>query len=222
MNLVSMIEREKCTVNIEIRGGNLAQYLREYPSASFQESYFGDPSNASTSPKIPSSKFNIDTRRDDLKQSTNIFEHYYVDLTHGDVEKRLAAALQKNGLVTFDHIRSREHLVAFSHLLGTVFHHRDSSADGVTCIANTGEIDTREGFSGFSSSALTFHTDRSSALEPPTLILLLCSIQAQEGGASLLADARAIWEELQRKHPDVLEKLSATRSAIFMDSEQPL
>lgn len=157
-----------------------------------------------------------------MKQSTNIFEQYYVDLMHSDFEKRLAVALQKDGLVTFDHIRSREHLVIFSRLLGTVFHHRDSEADGVTRVANTGEIATGEGFAGFSSSALTFHTDRSSALEPPTIILLLCSIQAQEGGASLLADAREIWEVLQTEYPDTLEKLSAPRSAIFMGSKQPL
>ena len=150
-----------------------------------------------------------------MKSKVNFFGDFYVDITRNGFEEHLMKSLERNGLITFDGINSRDELLGFSKRLGTIFHHRDSDEDGVTHITNSDEEITKDGYLAFSSSSLTLHTDRSSASEPPTWIVFFCNKQAEEGGDSLFVDVKEIYDILSKQHPTTLQTLKTPNSAIF-------
>jgi len=43
-----------------------------------------------------------------MRDTTTVFETFYVDVTQANCEQRLADALEEDGLVTFDNIGSRK------------------------------------------------------------------------------------------------------------------
>jgi len=48
-----------------------------------------------------------------MRDTTTVFETFYVDMAQVNCEQRLAEALEKDGLVTFDNIGSQEDLIRF-------------------------------------------------------------------------------------------------------------
>jgi hypothetical protein len=150
-----------------------------------------------------------------MRDTTTVFETFYVDVTQVNCEQRLADALEEDGLVTFDNIGSQEDLMNLARKLGTIVRHRDADAEGLTRIAQRDEMIQKAGYAAFSSGPLPLHTDRSGEAEPPTLVILLCSQPASEGGISLFADGKQIYHILAEQFPYLLEKLATPSSAIF-------
>jgi alpha-ketoglutarate-dependent taurine dioxygenase len=120
--------------------------------------------------------------------------------------------------VTFESVQTRKELIDLARSLGTIYMHRDCDHDGVTHITATGTHTDVVGYLGLTTSALTLHTDRSSLANPPDLLLFLCERQAREGGESLFADGRLIYEVLKKDDPDVLGILSTPNTVAFSDS----
>jgi len=65
-----------------------------------------------------------------MRDTTTIFETFYVDVTQANCEQRLADVLEEDGLVTFDNIGSQEDLMNLARKLGTIVRHRDADAEG--------------------------------------------------------------------------------------------
>ena len=60
-----------------------------------------------------------------MRDTTTVFETFYVDVTQANCEQRLADALEEDGLVTFDNIGSQEDLMNLARKLGTIVRHTD-------------------------------------------------------------------------------------------------
>lgn len=94
----------------------------------------------------------------------------------------IAARLTEDGFVRFDGIRTRTQLVTLSASLGAIIAHRDSDSDGITTLENRAELGRRLGFAGFGT--LPPHTDGSGEINPPALLLLVCTKAHRVGIAS--------------------------------------
>ena len=64
--------------------------------------------------------------------------------------------------------------------------------------------------------------DGSSTPEPATLVILWCARPAAEGGMSLFADGKQLYQVLAKEYPLVLETLSTPNSALFAGAEPPV
>jgi hypothetical protein len=93
--------------------------------------------------------------------------------------------------------------------------HRDGDADGLTTIQDTRRYPDRAGFAGFTSAELLPHTDRSGIPEPPRLMLLVCASPADQGGDSLLVDARQVHADLGAHQRQAADLLAEPRTAFF-------
>lgn len=153
---------------------------------------------------------------------TASFTAFYLDVTGGCVEEQVAYALARNGLVTFDTIQSKEDLLRFCTLLGTIVKHRDADGSGLTHIVKQESIPFIEGYQAFTNSHLTLHTDGSGVPNPATLVVLWCAQPAEEGGMSLFVDGKLLYQILAKEHPQILRVLATPRSAIFAGAETPL
>src|SRR5438132_12928910 len=94
-----------------------------------------------------------------MRDTTTVFETFYVDMAQVNCEQRLADAPEKDGLVTFDNIGSQEDLMNLARKLGTIVRHRDADAEGLTRIAQRDEMIQKDGYAAFSSGHLPLHTD---------------------------------------------------------------
>jgi hypothetical protein len=138
----------------------------------------------------------------------------FVDLQQ-DWAARVAAGLTEEGFVRFDGIRTRKQLVTLSASLGTVIAHRDSDEDGVTTLENRAGLGQRLGFGGFGTGALPPHADRSGVIDPPALLVVVCSRASTSGGDCLAIDGRSVYIDLARNEPAAIQALSQPRTALF-------
>lgn len=149
------------------------------------------------------------------------FDQHYVDTRTDGTLDQVAQVLEHHGMFVFDGIGSREDLVRFASTLGEIFVHKDSDSDGITRVAHTQSQDDTAWSPGLTSRALALHTDSSGIADPPTLMLLYCNEQAGEGGDTVLADTKAVYEDLSRRVPATLKALRADDSAVFMGDHEP-
>ncbi len=138
----------------------------------------------------------------------------FVDLQQ-DWAARIAAQLTEDGFVRFEGIRTRTQLVTLSASLGTIIAHRDSDEDGVTTLENRAGLGQRLGFEGFGTGALPPHTDRSGVIDPPALLVVVCSRTSDSGGDCLAIDSRNVYTDLARSEPAAIQALSQPRTALF-------
>src|SRR6266566_3232296 len=157
-----------------------------------------------------------------IMANTTPFAAFHLDVAGASAEEQVARALARDGMVTFDAIRSRGELLQLCNWLGTIMKHRDADDAGLTRIAKRSDILPAEGYQAFTSSHLTLHTDGSSTPEPATLVVLWCVRPATEGGMSLFVDGKQIYQVLAKEYPQVLETLSTPNSALFAGSEPPV
>jgi alpha-ketoglutarate-dependent taurine dioxygenase len=157
-----------------------------------------------------------------IMDSTTPFATFYLDIEGAQVEERVAYALARNGMVTFDSIQSTGELLYLCTQLGTIVKHRDADEVGLTRIVKRYDLQTTDGYQAFTSFHLTLHTDGSSTPDPATLVILWCAQPAEEGGMSLFVDGKQIYQVLAREYPHVLQALTAPNSALFAGSEAPL
>src|SRR5436305_7680242 len=100
------------------------------------------------------------------------FNTFYLDVEGAHAGERIAHALARDGLVTFDGIQSCGELLQLCSWLGTIVKHRDADETGLTRIAKRSDIEAKEGYQAFTSAHLALHTDGSSSAEPPSLVVL--------------------------------------------------
>lgn len=147
--------------------------------------------------------------------ATDLFARHYVDLQLSGAVGRVAGGLSAAGLVTVDRLTTRSRVLGFAAQVMRVVHHRDSGADGVTAIYNTGRHDERPGFAGLTNGELALHTEGAALQSPPRLMLMVCTQPAPEGGHSLLLDGHTIHAELEQRCPDAMAVLSGPRAGFF-------
>lgn len=138
----------------------------------------------------------------------------YVDI-HQHGTETLAATLASGGIATFDGISDQAGLARLGNSLGVIVAHRDSGTDGVTTLADLGQVGTQPGYAGFSNRALPAHTDRSGVARPPHLLMVACGHEAATGGECIAIDGKAIYDDLTESAPDALRALSHPRSVLF-------
>lgn len=126
-------------------------------------------------------------------------------------------SLRSSGLVFVDGLENRNAVAGFADGQFRIFHHPDSSPDGVTSLADRGLPTLVPGQDGFGRDGLPLHTERSSISDPPHLMLLVCVRRAATGGRSLLADGKAIYDSLAQNDPALLQLLLTHGTASFGD-----
>jgi hypothetical protein len=147
----------------------------------------------------------------------NPFEQHYVELSRTTIE-HIVAQIAQHGIVTFDGIADEAAAIVLAESIGPVYAHRDSAANGVTRIV-AADAPTTPGFRGFTHFGLPVHTDRSVAETPPTCLLFWCETPAEHGGETLLADGRAVYEQLTLRDRAVVTALTRPRSAMFASGD---
>jgi hypothetical protein len=118
--------------------------------------------------------------------------------------------LSHHGLALVAGPASSADLAAPAQTIGHIAQHRDSDPKGITTIT-----DQQPGFRGFTNRALRQHTDRSSILHPPALLLTSCGQPATSGGDCILVDGQAIYDELAISAPQALNTFCTPRSVLF-------
>ncbi|WP_051341845.1 TauD/TfdA family dioxygenase [Pseudonocardia spinosispora] len=121
--------------------------------------------------------------------------------------------LAQAGIALLTDVSGPTDLLSLASALGVLAPHRDSRPDGVTVIEDRGA--TESGMVAFTRQGLAPHTDRSSIPVPPGLVLTACGYVPVAGGESLLADGKAIYDELASTSPAALEAFCTPRSALF-------
>jgi hypothetical protein len=125
----------------------------------------------------------------------------------------IAADLASAGIALLTGVSPPSRLLSLAEAIGTVVHHRDSGPNGVTVIEDHGA--RAAGLAGFSRQSLAPHTDRSSIEHPPGLILTACGQESTVGGEALLADGKAVYDDLAVSSPEALQALCLPRSVLF-------
>jgi hypothetical protein len=135
-----------------------------------------------------------------------------------DSVETLRNEFSSKGLVFLEGLEKPEALLRALSPLGTVYHHRDSLASGLTHVA-TSEADAQstagDGKLGFTKDGLIPHTDRSGAKDPPNMLAFWIERPAAISGASLFVDGFALFEVMSCRYPDELAVLCRPNSAIF-------
>lgn len=131
----------------------------------------------------------------------------------------IVATLRDTGAALVAGVDSREAFAAFASALGGVVRHRDSDETGLTDLTVSEERAASPGMSGFSSSPLELHTDRSTLAVPPNLVLLRCERQSELGGELRCVDGRLLYERLAAKAPDVLGWASRDDQVVYFDGD---
>ncbi|WP_052069893.1 TauD/TfdA family dioxygenase [Streptacidiphilus albus] len=144
-----------------------------------------------------------------------LFRDHLADPRRPAVRARISAQLTEQGLVTMDGLERREQVLGLARVLMKVNRHRDSDPDGLTVIRDTGRHQDRPGFAGLSSAELFPHTEGSALPVPPRLMLLALARAADSGGACVLVDGRAVYDDLLAGHPDAVEVLAEDRAGLF-------
>lgn len=152
-------------------------------------------------------------------QNRDVFASCYVNPNGPEAAEGITQRLREVGLVTVDGLNSRGAVLEFASRVMSVVPHRDSGPDGLTVIEDTGRGAIRPGFAGLGRGELEPHTDGSSQPEPPRLMLMVCVRPAEEGGVCLLADGRAVYDDLAASAPDAAAALAEPRTAYFGGSD---
>lgn len=152
--------------------------------------------------------------RDTAVPAAGPFATHHVDLTASGALARVAARVSAAGLVTVSGLTTRAAVLDFAAQVMTVTPHRDSGADGLTAIFNTGRHEKIPGARGLTSSELALHTEGSQQTHPPRLMLLVCTHPATRGGQVRLVDGRAVFADLEQ-YPDAVAALSSPRACFF-------
>ncbi|WP_412542605.1 TauD/TfdA family dioxygenase [Longispora sp. K20-0274] len=145
----------------------------------------------------------------------SVFDQHRVTITTDNAADQLAAALARDGLATFDGVFGRGETLRLAGRLLLIVEHRDSDPDGVTFIADRGELARKTGYAGFGTGSLAPHTDGSALRHPPEVVLLVCARPGISGGESLIIDGRAVHADLRANNPDLLGVLDQPHSAYF-------
>jgi alpha-ketoglutarate-dependent taurine dioxygenase len=109
---------------------------------------------------------------------------------------RFWSVLENQGLV-FIHRGTYSELMEFLETSVTWFHHPHEHAVGLTRISPMSTSGSA-GEAGFTHDALKLHTDRSTAPEPPSILVSIMDQAAAQGGASVFCDGQAVLRKLRQ------------------------
>jgi alpha-ketoglutarate-dependent taurine dioxygenase len=133
--------------------------------------------------------------------------------------EEIRCRLQETGFVLVDHLRSEDEAITLAEGLGDIYAHRDSEPSGLTRIRVWDAGGERAGYRGFTGKALLPHTDRSCLADPPDLLIQACARCSVDGGASIVADGRLLYDVLFKEEPELLREMMAASAARFDDGE---
>lgn len=136
-------------------------------------------------------------------------------------EELIKNSLSNDGIVFFNSVMDMDGFKAYGEKLGDIFCHPNSLKNGVTIVKTTNDenIKRKLGNRGFSSSNLFPHTDRSTMLNPPNLLMFYCNEQSGVGGESILIDSKKIFEDIVKEGDEEFIKfIFKDRVVIFDDN----
>lgn len=123
--------------------------------------------------------------------------------------------LTQQGIAVFRGIENAAGLIHLAHTLGVILPHPDSDMHGVTVISERKKSASGTLAAGFTRSALAPHTDRADLLNPPPILVNLCSVQADRGGESTFVDGAAVHRLLAVEAPEALRALSQPNAVAY-------
>jgi alpha-ketoglutarate-dependent taurine dioxygenase len=139
-----------------------------------------------------------------------------VDLAAGPESlPQVVESLRERGLAFLSGVDDPAEMLSLAAQLMTVVAHPDSDARGITTLTELGPAGDGPNAAGFSARALPAHTDRSGVPDPPGLLMLVCAVPADSGGASLLADGRLVHDHLSATEPQALTALHQPRTVLY-------
>jgi hypothetical protein len=148
-------------------------------------------------------------------QVQDTFRRFYVDLRDDRRDPAaLLAQVAEHGLATFDGVSDERTVLRLAGSTCRILPHPDSAPSGVTVLAGTEQVPL-PGRAGLGRGELIPHTDGSSVLHPPALVMLACGRPAPAGGESILVDGRSLYARLAAEDPGALLALSQPRAARF-------
>ncbi len=149
------------------------------------------------------------------RRPSGFFQDHLLDPRRPGPRARLTERLEEDGLVTLEGLERRDQVLDLARVTMRVAKHRDSDPDGLTTIRDTGRHHGRPGFAGLGSGELLPHTEGSGQADPPRLMMLALVRAADSGGACIVVDGRAVYQDLLESNPEALEALGHPRAALF-------
>ncbi len=96
-------------------------------------------------------------------------------------------------------------LLSLAPLLGEVWRHRRSDAQGIARIQPTGEY---PGYLGTSPDEHPPHTDGAYHSRPPRFVCMLCEVPSRHGGESVLVSGKLLFRLASARYPEGVRALS--------------
>jgi alpha-ketoglutarate-dependent taurine dioxygenase len=127
--------------------------------------------------------------------------------------EKVTAELTNHGIALIEKIPNSKEFLTICASLGNIFLHPDSEVNGLTQITNTGI--QRPEAPGLTNKSLYPHTDRASSNIVPSYTSLFCVKEAEEGGVTLLVDAREIYTEMKIHNFEDLMLLEKHDTVLF-------
>ncbi|MFC4517788.1 TauD/TfdA family dioxygenase [Streptomyces ehimensis] len=142
------------------------------------------------------------------------------DLHLGDGWDDCAAAvvsdrLWRTGLVTVSGLTDAEAVADLASQVMDTSAYGGFGPYGLHAVCDTRRHAHRVDGAVLTRAPVDLHTCGAALPQPPRLVLLACAQEGLAGGETLLADSRAVFDDLAREHPEAAHALSLPGAAFF-------
>ncbi|UQI45904.1 TauD/TfdA family dioxygenase [Streptomyces sp. HU2014] len=149
------------------------------------------------------------------RRSTRLFESLLVNVWGEDAAGVIADRLWRVGLVTVSGLTTAEAVADFAARVMDTSAYDEGGLFGLHGIRDTRQHTHRVDGAVLTRGPVDLHTCGAALPEPPRLVLVVCFRKASRGGETLLADGRAVFDDLLREQPDAAHALSLPGAASF-------
>ncbi|MCD9145983.1 TauD/TfdA family dioxygenase [Streptomyces albireticuli] len=149
------------------------------------------------------------------RRSPRLFESLLVDVRGEGAVDVIADRLWRAGLVTVSGLTTPEAVADLAARLMDTSPYDEDGPFGLHGIRDTRRHTHRVDGVVLTRGPVDLHTCGAVLREPPRLVLVVCFKRARSGGETLLADGRAVFDDLLREQPDAAHALSLPGAAIF-------
>ncbi|WP_367132806.1 MULTISPECIES: TauD/TfdA family dioxygenase [Streptomyces] len=144
-----------------------------------------------------------------------MFNDHLVDGANENAVEAIADRQWRAGLMTVTGLTSAAAVAEFAARVMDTSAYQGSGPYGLHGICDTRKDAHRADGAVLTRAPLDLHTCGAALREPPRLVLVACIHKASTGGATLLTDGRAVFDDLVRERPDAAHALSLPGAALF-------
>lgn len=123
----------------------------------------------------------------------------------------------EKGIIFIKDVFSTEDAILIAKNIGTIIKNIDSDSYGITEISNKRTGNNKKNSKAFTKEGLNLHTDRSSLLLPPNLLMNWVDFKNCTGGESVLVDGLKVFNYIKSYHYDIVDALLSDDVACFTD-----